>query len=169
MSSRLCCYDDRLEIWNPGGLIHGLHLDDLLKFHRSIPRNVLISDAFFYSGLIENWGTGTIRIVSLLTAAGMPPAEFSSNGLDLKVMFHKDLLTHEQLKKMGLSERQIRAVAFTKEHGKISNSQYQELTSVSKPTASRELREMKSKGILKSIGTRGAGSTYKIMGSIGSE
>lgn len=83
------------QLADPGGLIHGLHLDDLLKFHRSMPRNVLISDAFFYSGLIENWGTGTIRIVSLLTTAGMPPAEFSSSGLDLKVTFHKDLLTQK--------------------------------------------------------------------------
>lgn len=50
-------YDDHLEIWNPGNLPPGLTPEALFHEHDSIPRNRRIADAFFYSGLIERWGS----------------------------------------------------------------------------------------------------------------
>jgi ATP-dependent DNA helicase RecG len=55
-------HDDRLEIWNPGGLPAPLTPADLLRDHDSIPRNPKIAPAFFFAGLVEQWRTGTIRI-----------------------------------------------------------------------------------------------------------
>ncbi|MEI8191153.1 MAG: RNA-binding domain-containing protein, partial [candidate division NC10 bacterium] len=62
-------YDDRLEIWNPGGLPATLKPADLLRDHDSIPRNPKIASAFFFAGLIEQWGTGTIRMAAALRQA----------------------------------------------------------------------------------------------------
>ncbi len=66
---------------------------------------------------------------------------------------------------MGLSERQLKAMVYIKEHGSITNSEYQAITKVSKSTATRELNELKEKGILISKGTTGRGFTYCLKGS----
>lgn len=62
-----------------------------------------------------------------------------------KVTLYKDRYSEEQLKKLGLNERQIKAVKFVKEHTQITNAEYQNLLSVSRNTASRDLRELVEK------------------------
>jgi ATP-dependent DNA helicase RecG len=42
----------------------------------------------------------------------------------------------EQLLKLGLSNRQLKAVAYVREKGSISNSEFQSLNNISKATAS---------------------------------
>ena len=44
----------------------------------------------------------------------------------------KDYYTEEKLKEMGLNERQIKAVTYVKENGKITNKKYQELNNIKK-------------------------------------
>lgn len=39
----LAIYDDRLELWNKGGLPPGIEITDLKRFHQSNPRNRLNS------------------------------------------------------------------------------------------------------------------------------
>ena len=51
------------------------------------------------------------------------------------VRFHKDIYTEENLRKMELSERQIKTVIYVKENGRITNREYQELVSTTKKTA----------------------------------
>jgi len=48
-------------------------------------------------------------------------------------------LTDEQLTKLGLNSRQIKAVLFVKEKGRISNKEYQEVFGVARMTATRDL------------------------------
>lgn len=55
-------FDDRLEIWNNGLLPKQLKIMDLNSTHRSFPRNKIIANTFFKRGLIEGWGTGTVKI-----------------------------------------------------------------------------------------------------------
>lgn len=69
-------YADRLEVWNPGDLPYGLSVDGLYREHPSLPRNKRIAEAFHRAGLIERWGTGTLRIVEAYTAQGLPAPEF---------------------------------------------------------------------------------------------
>jgi len=47
-------------------------------------------------------------------------------------------LTEEQLTKLGLNARQIKAVFFVKEKGRISNKEYQEVPGVARMTAIRD-------------------------------
>ena len=63
---------------------------------------------------------------------------------------------------MGLSERQISAIMYTKEHETISNTEYQTIAQISKRTASRELNELKMKNILVAEGVGGRGTIYKL-------
>ncbi|KAB2832618.1 MAG: hypothetical protein F9K49_07850, partial [Caedimonadaceae bacterium] len=160
--SQIRLYDDRLEIWNAGSLPPSLTPDLLLREHDSIPRNRKIAEAFFYAGLIERWGSGTTRMAEELKAARMPLPTFTSEPGRFRLIFHKEILTEGRLKDMGLSQRQILAVTYTKEHEAISNTEYQTIAGVSKRTASRELNELKLKDILVAEGVGGRGTIYRL-------
>jgi len=163
-------YDDELTIWNPGGLPPELSVDQLREpQHLSLPRNPLLAHAFYYAGYIERWGTGTARILALCREQGLPEPEFHADALQFRVRFFKDLYTPERLRKMGLNERQIKAVLYVKEHGSISNREYQQLTGISKRTASDELSDLVEKGVLSKVGgQRGRGTLYRArIGRIG--
>ena len=56
-------YDDRLEVWNPGKMPSDLSVAELYHQHASRPRNPLLANALFRTRLIEQWGTGTLRII----------------------------------------------------------------------------------------------------------
>ena len=61
-----------------------------------------------------------------------------------------------------MNERQIKAVLYAKEKGKITNSEYQEINQCSRNTASSELNELVNKSIFQSSDVKGAGSFYQI-------
>lgn len=155
-------YDDHLEIKNAGGLPPALTPEALFHEHDSIPRNQKIAESFFYAGFIERWGSGTLRMIEELQSAGFPPPRFISESGHFKLSFYKELFTDEFLKESNLSERQLKVINYIKEHGKITNTEYQAITNVSKRTATRELNELKEKGLLVSEGaTTGRGIFYR--------
>ena len=72
---------------------------------------------------------------------------------------YKDNLTEEQLVKLGLNVRQVKAVLYVKEVGKIINKEYQEINKISKRTATNDLSELVEKyQLFKSVGA--SVSTY---------
>ena len=153
-------YDDRIWIWNPGCLPPQLSIDDLKKEHSSYPRNPLIANAFYLAGFIEKWGSGTKRIVDLCKGQGLPEPEYKEEHGGFSVYFYKDIYIEENLRKMGLNERQIKAIKYVKEKGRITNIEYQKLTGVSRPTSTRELKNLVDIQILKRHGTTGKGTFY---------
>ncbi|GIV04157.1 MAG: ATP-dependent DNA helicase [Fimbriimonadales bacterium] len=158
--------EDSLDIWNPGGLPEGIQLEQLrAPSHPSVLRNPLIARTFYSAGLVEQWGTGTTRILAWCREAGLPEPEFQEEGGGFRVVFLKDPYTPERLRAMGLNERQLKAVLYLKERGTIGNKDYQELTGASKPTVTRDLDELVGKGILVRKGGRGRGTRYTLKGS----
>ena len=153
-------YDDRFGVWNDGGLPEGITEEDLKKLHRSKPRNPLIADTCFKAGYIDLWGRGTIKIIEACREAGLPePILKEEQGGFLSKIF-KDRFTEDQLKKMGLNDRQIEAVKYVKKNGKVTNKEYQGILKVSRITATRDLTDLVAKNILRSSETKGAGSYY---------
>lgn len=162
-------YDDRLYIWNPGELPAGMAVEDLHRRpHDSRPRNPLLARVFYYAGWIEHWGSGTIRILDLCRRQGLPDPQFQSGSGRFEVLFNKDIFSDEFLRQSGLNERQLQAVAYVKDNGRITNTEYQALTGVSKITASRDLEQMVIREILQKFGTTGKGTYYQLKGSKGS-
>ena len=76
--------------------------------------------------------------------------------------FYKDYLSVEQLRSMGFSDRQVKAILYVKGNGRIINKEYQELNNVSRVTATRDLKELVERTILKPSSITGAGSYYEI-------
>lgn len=95
--------------------------------------------------------------------------EFVEQPGSFQVVFLKDIYTPERLRRMGLNERQIKAVLYVKEHGSIKNREYMEPTCVSKRTASDDLSDLVQRGILIKVGgQRGRGTAYRLkIGRIG--
>ncbi len=83
----LAIYDDRLEIWNSGSLLKKLTVDDLKQFHQSVLRNKLIANVFYVRGLIEKWGTGTNKMISLCKQDDIPEPKFNEEFGGLSVAF----------------------------------------------------------------------------------
>ena len=153
-------YDDKIWIWNPGKLPPQLTVDDLKKEHSSYPRNPLIANAFYFAGFIERWGSGTRRIVDLCKAQGLPEPEYKEEEGGFSVWFYKDIYTEENLRKMGLNERQIKAVIYVKQRGKITNKEYRRVCNTSERTATRDLSELVSIRIFEQKGITGRGTEY---------
>jgi len=153
-------YDDKIWIWNPGKLPPQLTVDDLKKEHSSYPRNPLIANAFYFAGFIERWGSGTRRIVDLCKAQGLPEPEYKEEEGGFSVWFYKDIYTEENLRKMGLNERQIKAVIYVKQRGKITNKEYRQVCNTSERTATRDLSELVSIRIFEQKGITGRGTEY---------
>jgi ATP-dependent DNA helicase RecG len=109
--------------------------------------------------LIERWGTGTARIIALCREQGLPEPEFNADALQFRVRFLKDPYTPERLRKMGLNERQVQAVNYAKEHGKITNREYRRITGVSDEGARLDLRQLVELGIFQQQG-RGRNVAY---------
>ncbi|MCW7079649.1 MAG: helix-turn-helix domain-containing protein [Candidatus Methanospirare jalkutatii] len=157
-------YDDHIKFWNPGKLPEGITIEDLKREHVSRPRNKLLAMVFYYAGLIERWGTGTTRIVSLCKEHGLPEPEFKEEFGGFTVELWKDIYNEERLRKLGLYERQIKAVLYVKKRGKITNKEYQNITGVKKRQATEDLRHLEKLGILERVGTTGKGVHYVLKG-----
>ncbi|WP_276504185.1 ATP-binding protein [Terrimonas pollutisoli] len=155
-------YDDKISIWNEGTLPEGLTLAALKRSHSSRPRNPIIADVAFKGGYIDAWGRGTIKILDTCKQAELPEPEMQELDGGFSITLFKNILTEEQLKKLGLNGRQIKAVLFVKEKGKITNKEYQDILGVARITATRDLQSLVKKRILKSSETKGAGSYYEL-------
>ena len=113
-------------------------------------------------GLIEQWGSGIGKMQNLCSLAGIPIPHFEEYQSDFFVEFRKNIYTEEYLRKLGLNGRQINAVAYVKEKGKITNKEYQELTGVSRQMATINLSEMVKKVCSRGLARPGKGIAYQL-------
>jgi len=159
-------YTDKLIIKNEGRLPPEVPVEKLKTDHLSRPRNTLLAEIFYFAGLIEAWGRGTLKIVEQCIAQKLPEPDFTEEHGVMNVCFYKDKWTEENLRKLDLSERQIKAVLYVKETGKITNRAYQKICQVKKRQATEDLTELIEKGLFKRIGTTGRGTYYVFKGAL---
>ncbi len=69
--------------------------------------------------------------------------------------------SHDRMKGLNLNERQVKAVQFIKSNLRITNTEYQKLTSVSRATTKRDLDEMVKLGLFKLEGA-GRSAHYRL-------
>lgn len=152
-------FDDRLEVWNPGTLPEGITIEDLKGKHESKPQNPLLAHLFFLIKYIEQWGTGTNRIVRLCEEYELPEPEFEDTGSSFIVTLRKSRVSEEWVEALDLNERQREAVDYVREEGKITNREYRDLTEVSRKTAKKDLADLVEKEVFRKKG-KGRGTHY---------
>jgi ATP-dependent DNA helicase RecG len=153
-------YDDKINFWNEGTLPEGLTFEALKGFHTSQPRNILLADVCFMGGFIDSWGRGTLKIFDACKEAGLPEPEIKEFQGGFLVTLFKDNLTDEQLIKLGLNERQLKAVQYIKDKAEITNAIYQEINNIGKTTATEDLQLMVELGVIIRKGNIGRGTKY---------
>ena len=160
---QISVYKDKIMIWNYGELPENWTIDTLQKKHSSIPHNPDISNAFFRIGYIEAWGRGIRKMNEQCAAAGLPQPLYYYESSGFWVVFRKDLFNEEDLQAKGLNPRQIKAVMYVKEKGKITNKEYQEINQVSRQTATNDLNELTNTFKLLVNNGYGAGSYFEMV------
>jgi ATP-dependent DNA helicase RecG len=118
-SMSIAIYDNRIEIYNPGGLPKELSVDSLKKPHESFPRNIRIAQVLYLTGYLESWGSGIKRIIDACREVNIPEPEYYADEYSVKVIFRRQnkdtntqtgtkqtLSRHQVGIKLGLSSEQ---------------------------------------------------------------
>lgn len=151
-------FDDRLEIWNPGGLLAGMTVEDLWRQHESHPRNRLIAQAFFLIKYVEQFGTGIQRILDDCHARKLPEPTFEVHGQTFRAIFRPGEISEKAGTAADLNDRQKKALEFIREHGKIQTGEYRKIVGIGQRQAVKDLNLMVEHGV---ITRKGAGRSTK--------
>jgi len=164
---RLLIFSDRLEIYSPGRLPGHVTLDNLKdeRFSRNEAIVAVLSDL----GYIERLGYGIDRMITTMQQAHLPAPVFEEMTAGFKVTLYS---TSEEAASAPsapqhtgnpfLNERQEKALRHIQIHGRITNSDFQELIpDVSPETIRRDLADLVEKNLLIRIGSKRA--TYYIV------
>lgn len=160
-------YDDALNIVSPGGLPHGITLNEALQ-GRSEIRNKVLARVFKALGYIEQWGSGIARIQQLCQEADCQLPVFKETGDFFDIEFLRDV------QQSAVSEGgQINDATGGQIGGQITESQRSVLLLIqNKPQISRQelakelqinpsavqkhIENLKAQGVIERIGgTRG--------------
>jgi ATP-dependent DNA helicase RecG len=157
---QISVYKGKIIFWNEGQLPENWTVENLLTKHPSKPYNPDIANALFRSGYIESWGRGTLKMIKECEAVGLPKPVYFYDMSGFFVRFKKDIYNGEDLRELGLNERQVKAVMYVKENGSITNKEYQNINDIGKTFATKELQHLIELGVLQTAGIKGRGSKY---------
>jgi|YNPNPStandDraft_1061719.scaffolds.fasta_scaffold14713_3 ATP-dependent DNA helicase RecG len=165
---RVCMFQDRLEVYSPGGLPGPVTLENIRQERFS--RNPVIARVLAELGLLRQLGYGVPRIFALMEEAHLPaPAVQETQAGFLLTLYGPGSVASEEipsdpqaLARLGLNERQVQAVLYAAEKGRITSRELQDLCpEVSGETLRRDLADLISRGLLLKVGERRA--TYYIL------
>jgi ATP-dependent DNA helicase RecG len=156
-------FDDRLEISSPGGLPGYITLDNIVDEHFS--RNPRLVNGLFEWGYIEQLGLGIDRMIEEMVRSGHPQPEFRATAYSFTVILRRG--SGVPLRPMPewegrMNERQIRALQYIQQYGRITNREYREICpDVSPETLRLDLADLVDKGLALKIGDKKG--TYYIL------
>jgi predicted HTH transcriptional regulator len=84
---RIAFFDDRIEIENPGILLPGMTVEDMLQGVSKI-RNHVIARVFRELDLIEQWGSGVRRMFKEAEVLGLPQPEIIEVGMRVRFIVY---------------------------------------------------------------------------------
>ena len=135
----IAVYDDRLEITSSGSLHFGLTPEKLFVPHESRPWNPLIARTFYRRGIIEEWGSGTLKMADMASKAGIPVPEIDDDAGAVTVRFRhgrsrlQEVLALLDSAEDGLTRREI--------HARLGSG-------VSERQVRRALEELRDRGLV---------------------
>jgi ATP-dependent DNA helicase RecG len=141
-------FSDRLEVQSPGGL--GGHLTVENMAYEQYTRNPHIMRLLEHFGYVEQRGLGVDRMIHAMNGAKLPAPAFEDRGTSFWVTLKagSPTLPLPDLARLGLSNRQARAVQYLHTHGSITNRQYQSEFGVSERTALYDLKGLVDAGLV---------------------
>ena len=158
-------FDDRVEIYNPGGIPKGLKESEFGT--KSVPRNPIIANLLHRAGYIEKMGTGIKKIRDAMADEGLEAPVFTST-MFFTVVFKRPpmhILSIDKSNKNvtlklpdGLTENEVEICKLIKENERITYIEMAERLGISESTVTRVARSLSKKGMIKRIGPERGGS-----------
>ena len=151
-------YEDRLEIISPGSLPAYITLDNMVEEHFS--RNSRVVKGLYEWKFIEELGLGIDLIYSLMQEEGHPLPEFKADEKTVVVTLRRGVgivppLRFAPEEGSRLNERQVKAIQYLKQYGRITNREYRDLCpDVSAETLRLDLADLVDKGAVLKIGDK---------------
>jgi ATP-dependent DNA helicase RecG len=154
-------YEDRLEVISPGGLPGYITLDNIVEEHFS--RNPRLVAGLFQWGYIEELGLGIDRMIEEMLQYGHSAPNFEAKPYSFTVRLHNTLeRTPVRNWPSNMNERQLQAMNFIEQQGRITNRDYRQLCPEVNPETLRlDLVDLVDKGLLLKIGDKKG--TYYIL------
>jgi ATP-dependent DNA helicase RecG len=152
-------FADRLEVQSPGGLGGHLTVDNIA--YEQYTRNPHVMRLLEDLGYVERRGLGIDQMIRAMTDAGREPPVFENRGSSFWVTLRgrPPARPLPDLARMGLNDRQIRAVEHLRREGRLTNRGYQEAFGVSERTALYDLQGLVESGLALPISS-GRGRYY---------
>ncbi len=155
-------YEDRLEVISPGGLPGYITLDNIVEEHFS--RNPRLVAGLFQWGYIEELGLGIDRMIEEMLEEGHSPPEFVAKPYAFTVRLFNTIERTPPRKQWptNMNERQMKAMTYLEETGRITNRNYRQLCPEVNPETLRlDLVDLVDKGLILKIGDKKG--TYYIL------
>ena len=164
---RISVFTDRIEFYSPGRLPGHVTVQNIVDERFS--RNEVLVQVLADMGYIERLGYGIDRMIKLMVDDGLALPQFreTANGFVVTLYGPGEEFAPQPASQrrawrlMGLNERQMTALEYLGEHGRITNREYQALSpEVSSETVRRDLADLVERDLLLKIGKKRA--TYYI-------
>jgi ATP-dependent DNA helicase RecG len=163
---RVAIFDDRIFVDSPGRLPPGVTLENIERVH--VLRNPVIAQLLYDVEYIENWGSGVPRMKRAMAAYDLPQPVFEEPGPNFTATFSgpgERFMRELEAKPVwmaGLNERQIKAMEYLAERGKITNREYRQMFSISQETAANDLAVLVERSLVKRHGS-GRSTVYHLI------
>jgi ATP-dependent DNA helicase RecG len=147
-------FDDRVEISNPGGLVSAISASDFGR--RSHNRNPLIFGLFERMRMVEQIGSGIVRMRDLLEEAGLPSPTFTYDGIFTVTV--KRPVNFERWIEIWLgylTENRVAILRAIRGNQQVSKRELEEIVGIGSTAIDNNLAYLRDLGLLKRIGTKG--------------
>lgn len=148
-------YDDRLVMYNGATLSEEVPIERFDKPHQSKPFNPTIASVFYKCGFIENWGRGTLNIISDCLAYGLPKPTFEYEWSAVRTTFYKGN-TPEEIDG-GINEGIKNLHVFIKNNPSLRVSQIAQKLNTPAKTLERWIKQLKDDNKIEYIGSKKTG------------
>lgn len=144
-------WDDRVELWNEGGLPFDMSIDNLLENHSSKPRNVNIASVFYKAGFIESWGRGILKIQKGFEDAGLNAPVFEEHCGGILVTMYRQV-EDSKTKEKNQGETKEKVLEMIRDNPHVTQREMREALDLSQSGIEYQMKKLKEAGTVERIG-----------------
>ena len=168
--SQIDFYKDRIEFYNPGGLIKGLKKEDLGKIKKSYPRNLFLFSELYGMNLVDSIGFGLNKVFKSLKSLDIDfKIDSSEDYFKFTIYRRRNNFNTKTLKNIengtinGTIKREDKKKHILEilniNHG-LNSRQLIEMTKFKERTIKRYLKELTDEGSIEFRGSNKTGGYY---------
>ena len=150
-------FADRVEISNPGGLVSGIPRNEFGK--RSLSRNPLIFGLFERIRMVEQIGSGIVRMRDVMKDAGLTPPEFTMDGM-FTVVFRRPFDFEKWVERWveKLTDNRVKILREVHRNNRVTKRELEQIIGLSASAIDNNIDALKELGLLERVGSDKGGN-----------